>query len=387
MNLRLRPRAGAFLALLLAVGAGLLAAPAAAAADDPTEVAVAYLKARAAAVTSRRPAAILAPHVVAGSALAARETFVARGTALRQADLGHVIDDVTCTVTVTAGPTSTAGDTAVVIAHAVTRVEWHARGGPSLEASGVDHTLTLKRIDGVWRVAADASGDVELPALLERADAPVVRVRAAERRLEAAAAAVRRELMPLTATSVGGTAPCFPSGAAVLPTVKRYAYRLVYDREAVQAYADRYALAYNPTYARFTGDCCNFVSQSALAGSMPMALGDWTSGWWYDKEGTSSSSDDHYSWSWISCSRQIAFWVGTRIDWVSSIGSVGKGDFIYYDWTGDGSWDHVAVLVGTNSAGQKVIDAHTTDHYHYYWKLGSSSTRYKYGRVRPVWVV
>ena len=60
---------------------------------------------------------------------------------------------------------------------------------------------------------------------------------------------------------------------------------------------------------------------------------------------------------------------------------------IYYDWSGDGVWDHVAVVAGSNSAGQKVIDAHTTDHYRVYWKLGYSGTRYRYARVRPQWVV
>ena len=59
-----------------------------------------------------------------------------------------------------------------------------------------------------------------------------------------------------------------------------------------------------------------------------------------------------------------------------------RGDFIYYDWSGDGVWDHVAVVAGTNSAGQKVIDAHTTDHYRVYWKLGCSSTKYRYAQVR-----
>ena len=47
----------------------------------------------------------------------------------------------------------------------------------------------------------------------------------------------------------------------------------------------------------------------------------------------------------------------------------------------------MAVVAGTNSAGQKVIDAHTTDLYRVYWKLGSSSTKYKYAKVRPQWVI
>ena len=148
-------------------------------------------------------------------------------------------------------------------------------------------------------------------------------------------------------------------------------------------YADRYALSYNSTYVRFSADCCNYASQCAKAGDMPEIFVD--PAWWYDKEGTSSPSDDHWSASWPSCSRQISAWAGRRIGWVTSISLVTKGDFVYYDWTGDGSWDHVAVCVGTNSLGQKIIDAHTTDHYHVYWKLGSSSTKYKFARVYTKW--
>ena len=66
----------------------------------------------------------------------------------------------------------------------------------------------------------------------------------------------------------------------------------------------------------------------------------------------------------------MGYWNTRRTDWETSAGVLSRGDFIYYDWSGDGVWDHVAVVAGTNSAGQKVIDAHTTDHYHVYWKLG-----------------
>jgi cell wall-associated NlpC family hydrolase len=383
MNHRLRLRAAVFAALALAAAASLLAAPAAAASDDPAAVAAAYLRARTAAVASRHPSTVLAPFVVPGSPLALRERWVARGTAMRQADLGHIVDGVACDVAVgSVGPTGVSP--VIVAAHVITTVSWHAAGGSSTEATGVDHILTLAPTGAGWRVTADAYVDVEQPALLERAGAPAARVHLAGDRLEAAAAAARA--VQAVAVSRDATPPA-EAAPATLPATRGYADRLVYDRDAVRAYADRYALTYNPTYARFTGDCCNFVSQGAFAGGMPVALGDWTTGWWYDKQGTGSPSDDAYSWSWISCSRQTSFWVGTRIDWVSGIAGVGKGDVVYYDWTGDGSWDHVAVLAGTNSAGQKVVDAHTTDHYRVFWKLGTSSTRYRFGRVRAAWVV
>ena len=120
---------------------------------------------------------------------------------------------------------------------------------------------------------------------------------------------------------------------------------------------------------------------------MPQASGGATSGWWYDKEGTSSPSNDTYSLSWINVTRQIGYWNTRRTDWETSAGVLSRGDFIYYDWTGNGVWDHVAVVAGTNSSGQKMIDAHAADHYHVYWKLGSSGTRFRYAKVRAQWVV
>ena len=83
----------------------------------------------------------------------------------------------------------------------------------------------------------------------------------------------------------------------------------------------------------------------------------------------------------------MGYWNGRTTDWAGSIGGVGKGDFVYYDWSGDGVWDHVAVLVGTNSAGQKVVDAHTTDRSHVFWKMGTSATHYKFANARPSWVI
>jgi hypothetical protein len=188
-------------------------------------------------------------------------------------------------------------------------------------------------------------------------------------------------------TAASSAAPAAPVAPTPAVGPRRYADVLVYDRDAARAYADKYALSYNPTYVHFSADCADFASQCAGAGGMPVNLGGSGSGWWYDKKGTSSPGDDTYSLSWINVPKQMGFWNGLRTDWVSSISGLSRGDVVYYDWTGDGTWDHVAVLAGTNSAGQKIVDAHTTDHYHVFWKLGCSTTHYKYGHVRAQWVV
>ena len=368
MNKKLLPRRWLLLTLALtaAAAAGLLAAPAAAAAgparDDPAAVATAYLEARAAAVQAARPARVLSPYLEAGTALAVREAAIAHGLALRQADLGHALDAVTCDVSIIACAVDASTGVATVNAHAVTTLRWHGAKGPSTEASGVDHSLRLARTAAGWRLTADRYTDVQVPALLERAGIPRVAVQRAAARLERAA---------LRAPRSAGTAepPAPPAGAVgrTIPDRIGYSDRIYYDRAgAATAYADRYALSYNPTYARFTADCCNYVSQGAEAGDMPRPSATWHL---VVRQGGHDSDRRPLDQELDLVHQEISFWVGRRLGWVSSICGDSKGDFVYYDWTGDGSWDHVAILAGTNSAGQKVIDAHTTDHYHY-WKLG-----------------
>ena len=370
------------LAAAVAVAALAAAVPAVAggaAADGPAaqgavSAATAYLEARATAITAADPGATLEAFVVPGSALALGEAQLARGTALRGRRVGRIVDSADCEVTLLGSVPSEDGLSAVVTVRAVTSIAWRSPSGATdVEASGIDHTVTLVQSGGAWVVIADAYADVRRPACLEMAGAPRARVRAAVRALERAGGAVR---LPRPAAR-----------RAAIPG-RRYSTIITYDRPAAQAYADKYALSYNPTYARFSGvDCANFASQCAFAGDMPTAGSTSGSGWWYDKNGSSSPRDDTYSLSWINVTRQIGYWSTRRTDWETSAGMLSRGDFIYYDWSGDGVWDHVAVVAGTNSAGQKVIDAHTTDLYHAYWKLGSSSTKYRYAKVRTQWVI
>jgi hypothetical protein len=336
--------------------------------------ATAYLQARAAAVIAADPAAALGARVVPGSRLASTEAQVAAGARLRGRRAGRTPRAATCEVTVLDARLSADGATATVTAHAVTRTTWRSRDGRTdVEGSGIDHTLTLALEGDTWVVTGDAYTDVLKAACLEAAGASRTRVHAAARATERAAAPLR---LPRAAR------------ARVAIPERRYSDIIEYDRAAAQAYADKYALSYNPTYVRFAGaDCANFASQCARAGSMLMAPGSWSSGWWYDKGGTSSPTNDTYSLSWINVGKQIDYWNGRRTDWATSAGALSRGDFIFYDWTGDGVWDHAAVVAGTNSAGQKVIDAHTTDHYRVYWKLGYSSTKYRFAKTRAQWVV
>ena len=343
-------------------------------ASGASATAVAYLQARAAALTAADPAAVLSPYLATGSVLARNEARLASGTALRYQDTGRTVDSATCKVTILDVQPAEDGVTTSVGARAITTVTWRtAAGKTDIEASGIDHTLLLTWAGDRWSVASDAYADDTRAACLEAAGASRAQVRSAAR-------AVEQLAPPLTLPKT--TARRSPLAA------RRYTDIIDYDRPGAQDYGDTYALSYNPTFARFDGvDCANFASQCARAGSMPQTSGSATSGWWYSKGGTSSPSNDTYSLSWINVTRQMGYWNGRRTDWETSAGVLSRGDFIYYDWSGDGVWDHVAMVAGTNSAGQKVIDAHTTDHYRVFWKLGSSSTKYKFARVRASWVI
>ncbi len=341
--------------------------------SGPAAAAIGYLQARAAAVTAVDPRAVLDGWVAPGSGLADTETLIARGAARRARQLGHSIESVACDVELLGETPSADGRSATVMVRVITTTTWRAASGAvDEEASGIDHTLSVRLADGSWSVAADVYSDVLRPHYLEAAGGSAARVRRAGRALERASASMR---LPRAGRVARAAAP------------RRYRAIVKYDRATTQAYADKYALSYNPTYVGFGADCANFASQCADAGKMPQTPGVWDTGWWYNKRGTSSPRDDAYSLSWINVTKQIAFWNGRRTDWASSISTLARGDFVYYDWTGDGFWDHVAVLAGTNSAGQKVIDAHSTDYRRVFWKLGTSSTRYRFARTRPEWVV
>lgn len=355
----------------------------------PAAAAAAYLRTRAQSVLGASQANRLAALCATGSSLARREAMLATGARRLAAALGHRTTSVVCHVTIRTVCVS-ATDTATVTAHAVSLDTWTDRAGRAdTEGDGLDHVLTLVHRHGRWLVVRDLYTSDLTPRLLQAAGAPAAAVVAAAGRLEQHArslsAIVAPALIdaPLPAAPPASASPTIPA-VAVAPAYKA---KLSFDRAAAKAYADRYALSYNPTYTSFSSDCADFGSQVMFAGGYPQFGSTYASGWWYDKGGTSAPGNDTYSHAWIAVMNQQGAWDVKYTDVVSSISDAAMGDFVYYDWTGDGTWDHVAELVGTNSAGQKIVDAHTTDHYHVYWKLGSAACRYRFAHTRATIVI
>jgi cell wall-associated NlpC family hydrolase len=387
------PRAAAVISLLALLA--LARAPEAAASPgSPGAAAAAYLRARAAACLTGGSG--LHALCLPGWRQLAAEQVIARGVRRAHTALGQRLATGECRVTLGAVTLAPDGRSATVAAHAVTTVAWTTTDGSrDREATGLDHTIALRLVAGRWLVAGDTYFDDLAPRYLEAGGAAQKTVRAAAARNEAKSRAFALSACTAVGPSTGIAAPSlvgptfYPAGPmpdagpGVFPAT-RLGYRaiLYYDRDAAKAYADKYALSYNPTYVAFSADCANFGSQTMFAGGYPKALGGYEQGWWYDKEGTSSPGDDTWSHSWIAVIPQMQYWNARYTDVVSSAGDCARGDFVYYDWTGDGTWDHVAEFAGTNSSGQRVVDAHTTDHYHVYWKLGTSATHYRFAHTR-----
>ena len=139
------------------------------------------------------------------------------------------------------------------------------------------------------------------------------------------------------------------------------AYYDGYNADEAIKYSNKYWKHYNHryyNYSRVGGDCCNFVSQCLSAGGMPHT------DTWYPGS---------VAWINVPATRKHFSKYGMKITADNS--SVRRGNPVYYDWQGDGVYDHTALCVGTNASGMPIVNAHTTNVYHAPWRLGSGGSR------------
>ncbi|KLU63510.1 putative amidase domain protein [Peptococcaceae bacterium CEB3] len=225
-------------------------------------------------------------------------------------------------------------------------------GGKNVTGLGVYHKVTLQQTGHGWLISSDEYSEGRPTNVVS----PNFTTDGFEKVISDALARQFMTQSSLTPTVVPGSTP--------------------YNRAAATNYADNYVFNYNPNYYNYNssgGDCANFVSQSMYAGNAYyidpyQELG--SQSWWYN--GGAGSATSKSSESWRYCPTQRAFILGLR-GTETSLSGLGLGDLIYYDWNGDGIWDHVAIVVGFDSSNNPLVDAHNTDLKHAYWTLGGAA--------------
>jgi hypothetical protein len=226
---------------------------------------------------------------------------------------------------------------------------------------GVAHELTLDRGSAGWIVTSDAY--VEDLFLGESPDLD----RSSWARSMGAARANgtlrTRGVLPAEAEDE----PVSPHTLAAASGSRLYSWQ-----KAV-AYANKYWSSYNSAYPNYNpcgGDCANFVSQCLRAG------GETSDGTWYTRSGVGCQkrSGNCGSTAWVNNAGLRNWTINThRGRSVSRIEELGRGDIVNYDWTGNGVFDHVAII--TNSASM-LVTAHNSNRHNVPWGMGAKKHRF-----------
>lgn len=198
-------------------------------------------------------------------------------------------------------------------------------------AYGYNFSLNVKRdVKGSWKIASVDDTDQNFDWMDEEA--------------EYAAKAEASAYSDKQVISEDGSREMMAAAAA-----RSYTYNV---SNAI-AYADKYCINYNSAYNSYKGrggDCANFVSQCLYAGGFKQDS-DWFK----------------HSVAWINVMRQIAHFKEYGNFLNAQNGNLIKGNPIYFDWNGDGVYDHATICVGRNNNGTAILDSHTRDLYHATW--------------------
>lgn len=149
-----------------------------------------------------------------------------------------------------------------------------------------------------------------------------------------------------------------------------------YNRDYAVSYALRHAKSYNLKYVSYTSDCTNFVSQCLEAGGYKQT------DTWYCGYASSSKkwSVAKLNYEYLLKSKKGEFFkkYSMRKNYTkpSSYVNVLKGSVIYYDWTGNKSIDHAAIVtksgwVKDTTKFETRISQHTADRKNAMWHLRS----------------
>lgn len=233
------------------------------------------------------------------------------------------------------------------------------------EGYGMYHDVTLVVHGSGWIIASDNYVDGFNPAL--------------------AADHVSPSTEGVTGGIAGATLSTAFKGTRATSVITPLNQTQVYDRTMAASYADKYCgnavgcgnnRQYNSSYTTYaSNDCANFVSQAQGDSSGANLIQD---GYWYYTWSTASGSYD-----WINANGLYQYlinnpygyqynrgWLDASGTWSTvspDIGFLQEGDVVGMDWASNGIQghpNHVEIVVGFDSRGYPVLDAHTTDRYH-----------------------
>jgi len=97
-------------------------------------------------------------------------------------------------------------------------------------------------------------------------------------------------------------------------------------------------------------------------------------GWWYQGQG---GNKDTWSYSWTVAHSLMLYLAESRPGisavQVNTPQELELGDVICYDFDGDGRWQHNTVVTGFNEQGEPLVNAHTVNSQHRYWRYEDST--------------
>ena len=148
-----------------------------------------------------------------------------------------------------------------------------------------------------------------------------------------------------------------------------------FDRQAAAEYALRYWDDPNPAFANMDqrgagGDCTNFTSQALLAAGFAMDYREtgYYKEWWYrriGREAYDANQDDWWSCTWSLPENQFHY-LGRNYGAIydvkrnrDAIRNLELGDIFYYDWDGDGRFNHSSIVTGFDRFGRPLITYRT----------------------------
>ena len=172
---------------------------------------------------------------------------------------------------------------------------------------------------------------------------------------------------------------CVKTGRAVLfAGVREMLETYEIDREAMLAYAEKWAFGVNPDFYDFSelgGDCTNFVSQCIYAGGAVM------------------NYTPDLGWYYISLSDRAAAWTGVEFFAAFMLGNKSAGPFgvqvplsdvepgdVVQLGTDDGFY-HSLLVTGKGGTGGPLVTAHTFDVYN------RPLSEYSYRYIRCIHII